>query len=451
MPAFLHVAASVFVSDTLYAIENDDPVYAGRSPLSVSFLAQGIRSSVYPDRLKDALEFSSDELSAGVHVKGSSLDAEENSFLYSADAAALFSAQGKVQLLRGSLFAAGYSGCSASGCGIMLGQFYPDPRGSVGVDPIGGNAHSSHASFLGDAEDGRSGTAVFFRGEHAGVEFYPAIVDLNNAEARGARAQAFLFFKNAGMSVHYEGIQQGSQAGKGKDRLDYTGAGFYIDKPDGFIQFYTRIAVIHSQGRYTTMHTGETHSTRASLEGQALKAGAMFSVGWFHLYADGFLPEPPSNVDGNRTSDEKSGYTGWNQFSGTNIFLREIDAVPFARLCRAKENCTGIESSTSFRAFRFAAGVARARVSLEMPRLELSLAGSLFRPLAPRTDHSGNPYSKIRRDHKIPELREITVQVSIQHEVGRLLFEYGRLSAKSDEGSKLAAERFTLSLERAAF
>ncbi|HMX57787.1 MAG TPA: hypothetical protein PKE49_14775, partial [Leptospiraceae bacterium] len=63
----------------------------------------------------------------------------------------------------------------------------------------------------------------------------------------------------------------------------------------------------------------------------------------------------------------------------------------------------------------------------------------------------GNPYSKIRRDHKIPELREITVQVSIQHEVGRLLFEYGRLSAKSDEGSKLAAERFTLSLERAAF
>ncbi len=447
---------------TLFAFEEDAPLYGGASPVRFSLGGRMSVSSIWADRLAsasagrntDAPESREERsLDALVLVQARKQEADEGDFIYNLNAAA--EAGEKTSISRGSTLFLGLSLCPDAACVLGLGRVRADAR-SEAPAPFADPTASSHAEFLTGSEGGRTGAGVFLRGEHAGLELLPFLVPSANSppsekhpQEKGGRAQAFLLFANAGLTVHYEQLSQKSAAGKfpGTDRLEFTGAGLYVARPEGFLQFYLRAGIERVSGRYSTMHAGESASTRADIDGQAIRSGVMAGIGPVRLVGDFFLPEPPSTADGSRRRNEKSGYIGMIPFFDDSLIAR-FDRNPFPLLCGSE--CGGIDARKET-VFRSAAAVARLRLGLQTTRLQVFLGGEIFRALAPRTDESSNPFLRIRPDPEQPEFREASIRISWTAGRGTLHARYQRLYGKVDRRMRLIGQSGEIMIARELF
>ncbi|MBL8022285.1 MAG: hypothetical protein JNM27_21595, partial [Leptospirales bacterium] len=112
------------------------------------------------------------------------------------------------------------------------------------------------------------------------------------------------------------------------------------------------------------------------------------------------------------------------------------------------DDCAGLDRSDAPAHFRNQAGVLRSRISYAWGRFHAGFGGIVFRPLAGRSDNSGNPFQRLRKATNVPEFREAEVLLAYEFSMGKAIFSYGRLWMKTAEQSAYGGESIQISLTR---
>ncbi|MCE9600412.1 MAG: hypothetical protein K8S54_20810 [Spirochaetia bacterium] len=450
----------------------DFPTFKGSSPFELFMLTGGRSGKLISDRIaaNDPAEVSGAEMFLGVQLKGRANAEEAGRFFYNLDASVIALARegskngnerNPFSILPGDELNAGIAFCPQTSCGL-----------SVGRSPLytpGKFEANNHISTLAGGHGTQTGVSLFFRGQNVSFNAVPILLPgysgrtwsenglpgnnwkSGTQDARGFHAEGVAMLDYFGISLHYSGINQRQTSritGNSRDRIEYSGMAMLVRKPEGFVRSGFSLGLERASGRYLAMDRDETGSSMVTIDGMALSSAFDLKIQNFSWQTNFLLPEPQTQPRGSRKSSETAGYVGYGASIVDSPALGDLlSAKPFPVLCPGEE-CAGLDRSNSPAHFRNQAGVLRTRTSYQWGRFHGSIGGILFRPLAGRSDESGNPFQRIRKATNVPEFREAEIVLSYEFSSGKAIVSYGRLWVKTTEKSSYGGESIQIALTR---